>query len=71
MIAYELFFNLESIIPDSDFKMDRFYAGVGNDVTSKWTVQLHYIYIRLRGDDGVGIHATNHVLRMRLAYIIH
>ena len=71
MIAYEFFFNLESIIPDSEFKMDRFYAGVGNDVSSKWTVQLHYIYIRLRGDDRVGINATDHVLRMRLAYIIH
>jgi hypothetical protein len=71
MIAYEVFFNLESIIPDSDLKMDRFYAGVGNDVTSKWTVQLHYIYIRLRGGDGLGINATDHVLRMRLTYIIH
>lgn len=71
MLAYEVFVYLDDPVWSSQLRKDRFYAGVGNRVSARWTVRLQYIYQRAEWNGEGGFATADHILRFRLIYVIH
>jgi hypothetical protein len=71
LIAWEFFSNLNKTDSELFVRADRFYVGVGNRVSEKWTVQVHYIWRRSRIGADESLELYDHVVRLRLAWVIH
>jgi hypothetical protein len=71
MLGYEVFVYLDDSVWTSQLKEDRLYAGVGNEVSSKWTVRLEYIRQRLEWSGYAGLARADNILRIRLTCVIH
>jgi hypothetical protein len=71
LVAWEFFSNLNKLDSELFVRSDRFYLGVGNRVSRKWTLQLQYYWQRSRVGADESLKLYDHVVRLRVGWVIN